>query len=383
MRSAHITLALMLILALCRLAPAGDPQEFSSPGLPPSQVDDQGRLIEDWGTVDVRLSGEGIVAGESQVSAVKLDEVIPAVQAVSNHGAVEMNRTMYRAPIFPAGVDVLRVQLKELQGKPLDAVLALDASAGTQLGQRTARIGGRTVLVLPREVIDKQALLDWGYSDEAVSLPGWARPAQECDAAFRNIRAGMGGVPIVYRFSVPASSQATVVLGLCESHWNAAGQRPIRCRVEGAPEQPVDPVAKWGQHQPGLLVFQARDEDGDGKLVVSVRPGVHAPDQNPILNVIWVFAAGEPPALDKVLAGQLNDAAQYYVDVGGEKDQSIYPPGKLEFPVHLAAGETQELTFLVACPGGNAPVPSTSDWNAAKLLRAAHDVWRDWPTATQ
>ena len=40
------------------------------------------------------------------------------------------------------------------------------------------------------------------------------------------------------------------------------------------------------------------------------------------------------------------------------KDQSIYPPGKMEFPVHLAAGETQELTFLVACPGGEAPVPS-------------------------
>ena len=63
--------------------------------------------------------------------------------------------------------------------------------------------------------------------------------------------------------------QATVVLGLCESHWNAAGQRPLRCRAEGAPEQAVDPVAKWGQHQPGLLVFQARDENGDGKLVVT------------------------------------------------------------------------------------------------------------------
>jgi len=381
MKTTHITRALMLVAACCSVSAAGDPQEFSSPGFPPSKVDQQGRLIEDWGTVDVRLSGEGVVAGEPQVGAVKLEEVIPAVQAVSQLGAVEMTRTMYRAPIFPAGVDVLRVQLKELQGKPLDAVLALDASAGTQLGQRTARIGGRTVLVLPREVTDKQTLLDWGYSDEAVSLPGWARPAKECDAAFRNIRAGMGGVPIVYRFAVPTGSQVTVILGLCESHWNAAGQRPLRCRVEGAPEQAVDPVAKWGQHQPGLLVFGARDEDGDGKLVVSVRPGVHAPDQNPILNVIWIFPAGEPPALDKVMAGQLNDAAQYYVDVGGQKDQSIYPPGKMEFPVHLAAGETQEVTFLVACPGGDAPVPSTSAWDAANLLRAARDVWRDWPAA--
>jgi hypothetical protein len=373
-----LTLTWMLIAAVCRVTVAGDPLEIASPGFSPSQVDERGRLVEDWGTIDVRLRGEGVAEADVQVAPLKLDDVIPAACVMSNHGAVEMTRTMYRAPIFPAGVDVLRVQLKELQGKPLDVVLALDTSAGTQLGQRVARIGGRTVLVLPREVIDAQPQLDWGYSDEAVSLPGWGKPKVECDAAFRNIRAGMGGVPIVYRFAVPAGSSATVVLGLCESHWSAAGQRPLRCRAEGAAEQAVDPVAKWGQHQPGLLVFQARDEDGDGKLSVMVRPAAHAPDQNPILNAIWVFAAGETPALDKVLAGQLNDTALYYVDVGGTKDQSVYPPGKMEFPVRLAAGGIQELTFLVACPGSEAPVPSRSDWSPDKLLRAARDVWRDW-----
>ncbi len=374
-------LALALGLICCHALAADDLLEFSSPGFPPSQVDDQGRLVEDWGTVDVRLSGEGIVAGAAQVSAVQLEEVIPAVQVVSHLGAVEMRRTLYRAPIHPAGVDVLSVQVQELQGKPIDAVLALDTSGGAQLGQRTARIGGRTVLVLPREVDADQKLLDWGYSDEAVSLAGWARPARECDAAFRNIRAGMGGVPIVYRFSVPAHSSATVVLGLCESHWTAAGQRPMRCRVEGAPEQAIDPVAAWGPHQPGLLVFPAHDADGDGQLIVAVLPAAHAPDQNPILNVIWIFPGGHGPALDRVLAGELNDAARYYVDAGGRQDQSIYPPGKMEFSVHLAASETQEFTFLVACRGGAAPAPSKSTWNPVTLRRAARDVWRDWPAA--
>ena len=276
-----LTLTWMLIVLCARLTIAGDPLQIASPGFSPSQVDERGRLVEDWGTVDVRLRGEGVAEADVQVAPLKLDDVIPAACVMSNHGAVEMIRTMYRAPIFPAGVDVLRVQLKELQGKPLDVVLALDTSAGTQLGQRTARIGGRTVLVLPREVIDAQSQLDWGYSDEAVSLPGWGKPKVECDAAFRNIRAGMGGVPIVYRFAVPAGSTATVVLGLCESHWNAAGQRPLRCRAEGAAEQAVDPVAKWGQHQPGLLVFQARDEDGDGKLSVIVRPAAHCAGPEP------------------------------------------------------------------------------------------------------
>jgi hypothetical protein len=83
------------------------------------------------------------------------------------------------------------------------------------------------------------------------------------------------------------------------------------------------------------------------------------------------------------MAGQLNDTALYYVDVGGTKDQSIYPPGKMEFPLHLAAGGTQELTFLVACPGGDAPIPSRSEWSPEKLLRAARDVWRDWPAQAE
>ncbi|MHB0956576.1 MAG: hypothetical protein ACYC0X_09770 [Pirellulaceae bacterium] len=370
---------MLMLVALSGPAVAGDPLSIGSPGFAPSQVNDLGQLVEDWGTVDVRLQGERVADADLQVTSCQLADVIPAVCALSNHGAVEMRRTLYRAPIFPAGVDVLHVKLTELQGKPLDLLFSLETSTGTQLGQRTARIGGRTVLVLPREVVDARPQLEWGYSDEAVALPGWGKPNGECDAAFCNIRAGLSGVPIVYRFAVPAGSSATVVLGLCESHWNTAGQRPLRCRAEGAAEQVVDPVGKWGQHQPGLLVFQGRDEDGDGRLSVIVRPAAQAPDQNPILNVIWIFAAGDTPAPEKILAGQLNDTALYYVDVGGPKDQSIYPPGHMEFPLHLKAGDTQEMTFLVACPGAEAPVPGRSAWSSDKLLRAARDVWRDWP----
>ncbi len=374
-----IFLALMICVAPCGGVVADDaPLPIASPGLSASQVDRAGRLVEDWGTVDVELRGEGITDGVATATAVTLEGVVPAVRVESDHGRVALTRTVYRAPIFPAGVDVLRVELRDTSGQSTDVVLSLDASAGAQLGKRTARIGGRTVLVLPREATDAQPLLDWGYSDEAVSLPGWARPPADCDPAFRNIRAGMGGVPIVYRFAVPPGSPATVVLGLCESHWQTPGQRPMRCCVEGAADQTVDPVARWGVHQPGLLSFAARDADQDGRLAITVRPAPHAPDQNPILNAIWIFGAGEAPDLAQVLAGQRNDAAQVYVDVGGTRDRSIYPPGKMEFPVRLEAHGTQDLMFLVACPGASAPVPSQSDWNARTLLRAAHDVWRDW-----
>ena len=231
-----ITLNSLLILLGCLFCAAGaqEPIEISSPGLSPSSMDPQGLLVEDWGTVDLRLSGEGIVDGPTNLERITLSECIPAVQACSDHGAVLMTRTAYRAPVFPAGLDVLTVELSETKGTATDVLLTLVPSVGTQLGMRCARIGGRVVLVLPSEVVDHQPLLDWGFCDEAESLPGWGKPNEKCDAAFCNIRAGMGGVPIIYRFAVAPGSSADVVLGLCESHWAEAGQRPLVCRVEGA-----------------------------------------------------------------------------------------------------------------------------------------------------
>ncbi len=369
---------IVVLICLCSPVAAEDAIELKSPGLAPSSMDPQGRLIEDWANILVTLSGNGIVDGPTTLEGVTLADCVPAARACSEHGVVAMTRTVYRAPVFPAGVDVLTVELKELKGAPTDAVLTVSPSVGIQMGSRTARLGGRVVLVLPGDVVDNQPLLDWGFCDEAQSLPGWARPAVKCDPAFRNIRAGMGGVPIIYRFAVPAGSQSDVILGLCESHWDGPGQRPMTCRVEGADPQTIDPVAQWGQHQPGLLKFAARDANGDGRLEVLVRPAPGAPDRNPILNAIWVFGAGATPPLDHVLSGASNDAAQYFVDVGGQKDQSIFPSAKLEFPVHLEAGATAQLTFLVACPGGSAPLPTQTRWDADSLLRAAHDVWRDW-----
>ena len=49
--------------------------------------------------------------------------------------------------------------------------------------------------------------------------------------------------------------------------------------------------------------------------------------------MIWIFPAGESPKLERLLSGDLSAAAARYVDVGGESDQSIYPPGKLEYRI--------------------------------------------------
>ncbi|MFA7003173.1 MAG: hypothetical protein WC429_03970 [Verrucomicrobiia bacterium] len=366
------------VLLHASFAHAADGVAFTSPGFPPSQMNAAGQLVEDWGAVGVKLSGEGVTDAVPAVTAIKLDGVVPAAQAVSRCGTVALTLTAFRAPAYPAGVDVLSVRVEEKQGRAANVTVTLELPAKASAGLRTARLNGRAVLTLPPREESGEKARNWGHCDEASSLPGWAKPAGPCDPAFRNIRAGMGGAPIIYRFAVRPKSKANVVLGFCESHWAEAGQRRLSCRVEGAPPQEVDPIAKWGRHKPGALLFDARDEDGDGRISVVIRGAADAKDKNPILNAIWVFPGGAPPDLKQVIAGKLNSAARRYVDVGGQNDQSLYPGGKLEYRLSLPARGSQELAFFAACQGGVAPIPDASAWTAETLRRAAREVWRDW-----
>jgi len=352
---------------------------FTSPGLVPSRMDDQGCLVEDWGLISVKLAGTGLPpTAPVAVQEIKLDGRIPAAQAQSQQGNVGLTVTAFRAPVWPAGLDVLTVRLAETGGQETPVQLSLVLPETTQAGSQTVSIAGRPVLGLPAGLAPARTMREWGWADEAMALPGWARPAVECDPAFRNIRAGIGGVPITYRFKVEPKEKVDVVLGFCESYWAQAGQRPVICQVEGAPAQEVDAVARWGQHQPGAVLFTAGDANGDGMLEVAVLPKPGAPDQNPILNAIWLFPAGTRPNLNQVIAGKLNAAALRYVAVGGTNDQSLVAGGQVEFPLKLPAGGARELTFLVACRGSSVPQAGPSAWTLEKLRQSAAAVWRDW-----
>jgi len=273
---------------------------------------------------------------------------------------------------------VLTIRLEETAGRETPLRLTLGLPETVRLGSKTVTLGGRTVVALPTDAKLDQQTRDWGWADDAVAMPGWARPAVACDPAFRNIRAGLNGVPIHYRFKVEPKAAFNVVLGFCESHWAETGQRPAVCRVEGAPSQEVDPLARWGQHQPGAVLFGAKDDNGDGQLEVSVLPKPGAPDENPILNVLWIFPAGQSVNVAQVTAGKLNGVALHYVDVGGENDQSLYAGGKVEYAIKLPPKGTHELTFLVACPGGSVSMPGKWAWTTEKLRQAGREVWRDW-----
>ena len=352
---------------------------FTSPGFAPTRMDEKGRLVEDWGAITVQVAGTGLPStAPAALENIKLEGLIPAAQAQSRYGSVALTLTAFRAPAWPAGLDVLTVRLAETAGQETPLQLSLALPETVRLGLKTVTLGGRAVLGLPAGTRVSQAMRDWGWADDAVALPGWARPAVECDPAFKNIRAGLGGVPILYHFKVDPKAKVTVVLGFCESHWAQAGQRPVICQVEGAPPQEVDPLARWGQHRPGAIVFAASDANSDGTLDVSVLPKPGAPDQNPILNAIWLFPADTSPNLEQVIAGKLNAVASRYVAVGDSNDQSLYAGGRVEYAIKLAAHGTQELTFLVACPGSSVPAPDQTAWTPEKLRQSAAAVWRDW-----
>ena len=342
-------------------------------------MDNSGCLVEDWGSVTVNLAGAGMPAmTTAAVQAIKLDGIIPAAQAQSQHGPIALTLTAFRAPVWPAGIDVLTVRLTETAGKDTPVQLSLALPEKVQVGLKTVTIGGRAVLGLPAGTKASQVMREWGWADDATALPGWARPAVVCDPAFQNIRAGMGGAPIVYRFKVEAKAKLKVVLGFCESFWAQAGQRPVLCQVEGAATQEVDPLERWGQHRPGVILFDGCDANGDGMLDVSVLPKPGAPDQNPILSAIWLFTPDTNPKPEEVIAGKLNAIALRYVAVGGSNDQPLYAGGRVEYTLLVPANGAQELTFLAACPGGSVPPLDQMAWTPEKLRQSAAAVWRDW-----
>ncbi len=353
--------------------------EFGSPASPPSRMDADGSILEDWGKLAFTITGEGLAAaGPVSVEGTKLEGIVPAAVARAKRGPLEITTTAFRSPTYPAGTDVVTLAIKNTSGAPASARLGLPLPDGARVGRRTVMWGGRVILTLPMPIEVDAQKREWGSDDDSTPMPGWSRPDVECDPAFRNIRAGMNGVPIVYKFSVPNGSSHDVVLGLCESHWESSGMRPVVLKVEGCPALTVDPLAKWGRHKPGALLFAAKDENGDGTLVVSALPSPGAPDPNPILNAIWLFPAGTSPNLEQVVLGRMNAVATRMADVGGENDQSLYLPGKAEYNIAIPANGVVELTFFVGAAGGSAPMPGKSAWTLDTLRKAAVEVNRDW-----
>ena len=364
------------LFAAAAAAAAADPQ-LVSPGFPPSTVDSQGALHEDWGVfaLSIRVP-EGARVEEQKFQAAP----VPVVVTASGAGTLRCTQTAYRAPIWPRGCDVMTALLENTGGTALEVRFDLVLPEDAAVGERLAFIGGRAVVGLPAGIeAVRGEKRSWGRVPGVRPLPGWGKPAVRCDRGFRNIVAGFGEIPIVYEFAVEPGARRTVVLGFCESHWTVAGSRPVAIQVEGAAALECDPIGAWGHNGPGCLSFEAADANRDGYISVVVGPHPAAVDRFPILNVAWVFKPGTPIDLAQVLLGAANEAAEHYVDAGGPKDQLLYKGGTASYRMTLAPEQTKELTFLVASPGGGeVPDPPRSTWTPATLRKAAEEVWAGW-----
>ena len=334
---------LLVVLGLWLAAPVLAAEEgpsiaICSPGFTASQMDAAGRLIEDWGAVKIQVRGEGVAAGPTQTEAIRLDEVIPAARATAECGAVRLIVTAYRAPAFPSGVDVLTARVEETRSQPAQVVLGLALPEGARRGLRTVKLGGRTVL-------DAAVGAGGGTAVARVGLLRRGHAASRLGTARRPVRPGVPQHPrrpgrSADRISVsgaaeePGQRRAGLVRKPLGGARPAADQLPRRGRR--AANRGSD--RQMGPAQSGRDSLPARDANGDGMLEISVRPAAGAPDRNPILNAIWVFRPGDPPPLDEVVAGERSASALHYVDVGGENDQSLFPPGNWESRLELPAG---------------------------------------------
>jgi hypothetical protein len=354
--------------------------ELRSPGFPPSEVAGDGALIEPWGAVRLEI----IQPQGAQVTDHRAEETpMPTAVTCAQAGPVTLTQSAFRAPVWPSGVDVIEAELANTGDAPAEVQLEVAVPENMELGESLGSINGTPTLALPTSLQPVREERQWGCTGGVRALPGWAKPNLDCDPAFRNISAGMGGVPITYRFAVQPGGKRTVVLGFCESYHPSSGLRPVVALVEGAEKRPIDPVDAWGQHGPGVVRFDAADANGDGRLEVTVAPHPRASDRNTILNVLWIFEPDTPLDENKLIAGGLNDQAERYVDVGGRNDQGLYKPGNLKYVLTLQPKAKHEFFFLVRSPGAQSvPDPSLGLWDKASLRKAAADVWQDrWEPA--
>ncbi len=130
----------------------------------------------------------------------------------------------------------------------------------------------------------------------------WSNPQGACDPDFRHVGIGWNS-PIEYRFPAKPAERFEVVFGLCEGYHSNALARVLDLQVEGKTRRTVDLVKEKGRNVPAVFGLAAQDENGDGYVNLAVTAAEGAPDRNTILNLLWVFRAGEAPDDETVLRG--------------------------------------------------------------------------------
>lgn len=158
------------------------------------------------------------------------------------------------------------------------------------------------------------------------TLEGWAQPTAACDPAFRDAAvrypSGSHEASLEIHLNVEPGGSRTVALGFCEGVQTEPGMRRSIVRVEGAEAREVDPVRDFGANVPGVAIFPARDTDGDGRILISLKfhPDTHFVDgadritdlRTIMLSALWSFVGEAPPA-EQIVSGAASSKADLYL----------------------------------------------------------------------
>lgn len=161
----------------------------------------------------------------------------------------------------------------------------------------------------------------------------WAAPPPGTDPAFANVAIGWNQ-PIRYRFKASSQTTYNIAFGLCEGYHEKAGQRVLWLEAEGQAGRAVGLVGEKGRNKPQVFIFTARDQNGDGWVDLTVSAVTNSPDQNTILNTLWIFPASVAPNEQELISGVATGRAILHLDCSDELAPTK-PPRHDVLLVHL------------------------------------------------
>lgn len=222
---------------------------------------------------------------------------------------------------------------QELPDASIPVLVTRKRGAGLRL-EETAFLG----IPDPKEPSPKAVRYD-GFE----TLEGWANPTVPCHPAFRDAAvrypSGSHEASLEVHLHVEPGASRTVALGFCEGVQTEPGKRRAIVLVEGAAPREVDPVRDFGPNVPGVHLFEARDVDGDGRILISLKfhPDSHYVDgadrasdlRTIMLSALWSFSGTAPPA---------------EAIVRGEAEADLFVPGRDLLLPHRRNGLLVRLT---------------------------------------
>jgi hypothetical protein len=154
---------------------------------------------------------------------------------------------------------------------------------------------------------------------------GWAEPKGPADPAFRNVAWGTNR-PVRYRIDVAPNSRKQIALGFCDAYREPGGiRRVMELQVEGAPTKRINPAKEGGTNVPQVVLFKAKDADGNGEVEVEIAASSKTEDPNVFVNALWMFEAGANVNKQALVRGGATERAEVYVDSGREAEQRRAP----------------------------------------------------------